>query len=231
MSRLVYLDSDVLVVDKASGEAVQGRRPEQKALLAEWRAALGSPRLQPVHRIDQPVSGLLLLARSPEIFTTLQRSLQEGAVAREYIAVVSSPPSPSAGTLEDRIAVADSGNRSRIDPAGKLSVLEYETIGATDHHTVLRVRLRTGRHHQIRVQLAHRGWHVVGDAKYGARRPLKGGGIALLAYTLAFPHPTQPVTIACRAAFPPGGMWEAAAALVLSGSVSPAGAEGESRSL
>jgi 23S rRNA pseudouridine1911/1915/1917 synthase len=217
MSRLVYLDSDVLVVDKASGEAVQGRRPEQKALLAEWRAAVGSPRMQPVHRIDQPVSGLLLLARSTEVFTTLQHALQNGDVAREYIAVVSTPPDPAAGTLEDRIAVAVRGNRSRIDPAGKLSVLEYETIGSTEHHTVVRIRLRTGRHHQIRVQLAHRGWHVVGDAKYGARRPLKGGGIALLAATLAFPHPTHPVTIACRASFPAGRMWEAVAAVVYAG--------------
>jgi 23S rRNA pseudouridine1911/1915/1917 synthase len=214
MSRLVYLDSDVLVVDKDAGEAVQGRRPEQKALLVEWRTALGSPRLQPVHRIDQPVPGLLLLARSTEVFTAFQQSLQNGEVAREYLAVVSTPPEPSSGTLEDRISVSGTGNRSTIDPEGKLSVLAYETIGATDHHTVLRIRLRTGRHHQIRVQLAHRGWHVVGDAKYGARRPLRGGGIALLAHTLAFPHPSHPVTITCRAAFPSGRMWEAVAAVV-----------------
>lgn len=214
MSRMVYLDSDVLVIDKASGEAVDGRRADQKTLVQYWRNVLGEPRLQPVHRIDQPVAGLVLLARRPEVFSALHEHLQNGRITREYIAVVDTPPEPASGTLTDRIRVDSSGNRSRIEPSGKSSQLTYETIGATRHHTILRVRLNTGRHHQIRVQLAHRGWHVVGDAKYGARRPLRDGGIALLAYALTFPHFQQSVEIPCRARFPETPLWSAVGSVV-----------------
>jgi 23S rRNA pseudouridine1911/1915/1917 synthase len=214
MSRLVYLDSEILVIDKASGEAVDGRRAEQKSLVHYWRGFLKEPRLQPVHRIDQPVAGLVLWARRPEVFSLLHDHLQNGRITREYIAVVDTPPDPASGTLSDRILVDNPGNRSRIDPTGKPSQLSYETIGSTRHHTVLRIRLNTGRHHQIRVQLAHRGWHVVGDAKYGARRPLRNGGIALLAHTLRFPHPVQPVDIPCRARFPDTSLWKAVSSTV-----------------
>ncbi|MEX2443099.1 MAG: RNA pseudouridine synthase [Alkalispirochaeta sp.] len=215
MSRLVYLDSELLVIDKSSGEAVDGRRAEQKSLVHYWRSFLKEPRLQPVHRIDQPVAGLVLWARRPEIFSLLHDHLQNGRMTREYIAVVDTPPSPESGTLSDRVLVDGTGNRSRIDPTGKLAELTYETIGKTQHHTILRVRLNTGRHHQIRLQLAHRGWHVVGDVKYGARRPLRDGGIALLAYTLTFPHPVQPVDIPCRARFPETPFWHAVSSAVI----------------
>ncbi|MFW5693863.1 MAG: RluA family pseudouridine synthase [Alkalispirochaeta sp.] len=215
MSRLVYLDSSVLVIDKSSGEAVAGRRADQKSLAHYWRTFLREPRLQPVHRIDQPVAGLVVWARTAEVFSRLHGHLQDGHMTREYIAVVDTPPSPQSGTLNDRIAVDKSGNRSRIDPAGKQSELTYETIGSTQHHTILLIRLRTGRHHQIRAQLGHRGWHVVGDTKYGARRPLRDGGIALLAYTVKFPHPVHPVEIPCRARFPQTSLWQAVSSAVI----------------
>ncbi|MFW5827921.1 MAG: pseudouridine synthase, partial [Alkalispirochaeta sp.] len=105
MSRLVYLDSTVLVIDKAAGEAVDGRRADQKALVHHWRNALHEPQLQPVHRIDQPVAGLVLWARGPEIFARMHGYLQEGRVTRDYIAVVDTPPTPEAGTLTDQILV------------------------------------------------------------------------------------------------------------------------------
>ena len=215
MSELVYADSAVVVVQKRAGEAVQGRRQDQKSLLRFWRQVLDAPELQPVHRIDQPVGGLVILARHTKAFNTVQRALTQGAVHRQYVAVLSTAPHPPEGTLEDRIQVEGGKNRSRVDPAGKRAVLHYRTVGHTDHHTVVEVTLDTGRHHQIRAQFGHRGWAVVGDTKYGARRPLKDRGIALLAFRVAFSHPEQPLTVSCQAQFPETSLWQAVATQVL----------------
>ncbi len=209
MGTLVYMDSDLVVLSKRSGEAVAGRRPEHRALITEWRRRLGEPALQPVHRIDQPVSGLVVLSRNRRAFANLQRALQAGAVRRVYLAVVDGTPDPPSGVLEDRIAIETGRNRSRIDEAGKESRLTYELIGRTDHHAVLKVTLDTGRHHQIRVQLGSRGWHVVGDAKYGARRAMSDRSIALHARYLSFPHPSRPVRVACIAPMPERPLWRA----------------------
>lgn len=209
MARLVYLDTDIVVLDKAPGEAVTGRHRSQRRLLAEWRDICGSPALQPAHRIDQPVAGLVLLARHSEAFTAIQQQFADNSAERIYLAVVSAPPDPAAGTLRDGISVEQQRNVSTIDPAGKSAELSYETIGSTDHHSVVRVRLKTGRHHQIRVQLAARGWHVVGDTKYGARRPLRDGGIALLAAELSFDHPSRPGRLRLRARPPETALWTA----------------------
>lgn len=215
MAQLVYLDSWMLVLDKKAGEAVQGRRPEQKALLRSWRQTLGEGDLQPAHRIDQPVPGLVVLARGTESFTALQAAFRGGRVGRSYLAVVSAAPAKPAGTLEDWISEDRGRNRSRIHPAAdapknaRAARMSYRVVGATDHHHVLLVELATGRHHQIRAQLAHHGCPVVGDTKYGARRPLRDGGIALLAWRLAIPHPAVPGVIRLQAAFPEGAMWRA----------------------
>jgi 23S rRNA pseudouridine1911/1915/1917 synthase len=214
VSRLLYLDSDLLILDKAHGEAVQGRRPDQKLLIDYWRSFLRDDGLQPIHRIDQPVGGVVVLARSPEAYAEVQRALQSSSIHRLYIAVLDGRPEPEAGVLENRLAVDRNGNRSVEDEHGKYARLSYRTIGVTRHHTVVAVTLDTGRHHQIRAQFAARGVHVVGDAKYGARRALKDKSIALNAHMISLPHPTQPLRLSIRSRFPRTSLWRSVSELV-----------------
>ncbi|SIQ01800.1 23S rRNA pseudouridine1911/1915/1917 synthase [Alkalispirochaeta americana] len=217
MSTLLYLDSWLAVVAKAAGEPVQTRDTRQKTVVATFREALADPGLQPVHRIDQPVSGAVILARTPESFRRIHQSLAEGAIQRRYLAVVTTPPEPAGGVLEDYLLPggmkgSKEGNTrvvSQGTPGGRLSTLRYETIGNTRHHTILLVELGTGRQHQIRAQLAHRGWFVLGDARYGARRPLRDRSIALHSWYLAMPHPLfSGQNLICAADLPAQGIWQ-----------------------
>jgi 23S rRNA pseudouridine1911/1915/1917 synthase len=208
MSILLYLDSDLLVVNKQPGEAVETRKRGVETVISRWRSLLGDSDLQPVHRIDQPVSGLIVLSRNSDSAAALHRQFHAGTVRREYVAVVTTAPPERSGIIEDRIITDPGRNRSTVSSAGKAARLHYEVIGATHHHTVLLVRLDTGRHHQIRVQLAHRGWHVLGDAKYGARRPMRDKSIALHAWRICFSHPRTGQEMTFQAEPPAGGLWE-----------------------
>lgn len=214
MSTLVYLDHAMAIICKSAGEPVQTEDPKQRTIVQEWREKLGDTHLQPAHRIDQPVSGLVALSRDPQSFTAVQRGFATDRIVRLYLAVVSTPPVPEQGILEDRIL--QKGTRSVIGETGKPGKLQYRTIGKTDHHTILLLRLHTGRHHQIRVQLASRGWHVVGDARYGARRPLSDRSIALHAWRLEMDHPTLTGhRMTFHGDIPAGGLWEAVRNVVL----------------
>lgn len=177
-----------------------------------WRTAIGDPSLQPLHRIDQPVSGVVLFARRAGVQASWQAALEGRAVVRQYIAVVSGEPAQK-DELLDTIAPAGGGNRWAVAatgaPGGQEARLAYRLIGRTDHHSVLLVTLQTGRHHQIRVQLAARGLHVVGDAKYGARRALRDRSIALHAWRLTLPHPADGAALRISAPLPQGSVWRA----------------------
>lgn len=215
MSTLVFLDSWLVIVAKYAGEAVQTRDKRRKTVVTEVRERFSESKIQPVHRIDQPVSGTVVLARTASAFSFLQAAFASGEVDRRYLAVVDHPPEPVDGTLEDFLLVPDgenrAGRRSRIvesgTPGARSARLTYRTLGFTDHHTILLVELDTGRHHQIRAQLAHRGWHVVGDALYGARRPMRDRSIALHAWYVSVPHPFFRERITCSAPLPDSALW------------------------
>jgi 23S rRNA pseudouridine1911/1915/1917 synthase len=231
MSAVLYQDSWVVVARKNAGVPVQTRDKNQQTVLSTLRLQLDDPGLQPVHRIDQPVTGAIILARSREVFTAIHRSLVEGKVCRRYLAVVDTPPENPSGVLEDYLSSSGrpsgknalpgepSGGRrptrettgTRIVPAGhtgsRQARLTYTTVGTTDHHTILLVELETGRHHQIRAQLAHRGWHVVGDARYGTRRPMRDRSIGLHAWYLNFPHPILHHRVEIFAPLPDAPLW------------------------
>lgn len=209
MSQLIYLDSDVLIVSKPPGEAVSGRSTTGDTVLQQWRRSLNEPSLQLIHRIDQPVGGLILLGRNEDSLPVLYEAFRKGSVTRTYIAIVTTPPDPPNGELTDLIATGPKSHTSTIvTDGGKAASLTYRTIGATEHHTVLEVSLNTGRHHQIRVQLASRGWHILGDTRYGARRPMRDRSIGLFARYLSFAHPRFGVTMSLTAPLPESAVWE-----------------------
>lgn len=213
MSTLLYLDSTMIVVAKTSGQPVQSRSRQVETLIAEWRRKLDEP-LQAVHRIDQRVSGLVVLARSRSAAAYLFERFRDKSVRRWYLAVVDAEPPEAEGELVDFIQVDHGSNRSVIRSTGKESRLFYRQIGRTEHHWVLLVTLDTGRHHQIRVQLAARGMHVLGDTKYGARRPMRDRSIALHAWRMAIPSQWCARPVVLSAPVPDGSLWRSVSTLL-----------------
>ncbi len=223
MSTLIYLDSWLVIAAKDAGVPVQTRDRSQQTVREELRTKFSLDWLQPVHRIDQPVSGAVVLARDKETFARLHRAITRGELHRSYLAVVDTPPEPAEGELRDHLLEGDRNPAAERRGADRTSVVEegtrgakparlqYRTLGSTRHHTILLVQLHTGRHHQVRAQLAHRGWHIVGDARYGARRPMRDRSIALHAWYLDLPHPEYHQRIAITADLPDTPLWRGVA--------------------
>ena len=202
LSRILYEDRHLLVLDKEVGEIVQEDRSGDASLLRSLRLALkerdnkpGNVYLQAVHRIDRPVSGVVLFAKVDRVLPRLHEQFSTGQVERFYYALVEGHPEAIEGRIESHLFRNAKLNKTFVvresDPRGQLSTLAYEMVGATRNYTLLRVQLFTGRHHQIRAQLASIGCPVRGDLKYGAKRSLPNGGISLHAFSLQF---RQPIT-------------------------------------
>lgn len=210
---LRYVSSDVLVYQKRPGEAVQTQQGQDLATRIAAEASLQFDWLQPVHRIDQPVGGLVLFARSAPVFAALHDQIRATTLQRHYLAVVSDRLDATSGQLRHTLAPGR-GNRSVVATHGRDSVLHYRYLGATRHHHAYAIQLQTGRHHQVRAQFAAAGAPVVGDAKYGARRKRRDGSIALLAYALRFVEPTGRRPITVRATAPGESLWHDVFALL-----------------
>lgn len=199
---VVYEDNHIIVVNKAAGEIVQGDKTgdtplseQVKAYLKEKYAKPGKVFCGVVHRIDRPVSGLVVFAKTSKALTRLNDMLRRGEIHKRYIAIVEGKPAQPSGLLEDYIISNGRINKSFVakatDPEAKLCRLEYETVEEGDRYSKLKINLLTGRKHQIRVQLSSRGMPIKGDLKYGARRSNPGGGISLQANHIDFIHPVS----------------------------------------
>lgn len=197
--RILYEDDEIIAVYKEAGLAVQSRSALQMDLesMLLRRLARGDgrrPELYVVHRIDQPVEGLVLFAKTKEAAADLTRQLTDGRMKKIYKARVEGQIPKEEDTLEDYL-VRDAGNVTRIVPkpknpskgrnAPKKAVLHYRKAGDSE----LFIELFTGRHHQIRVQLANAGMPIVGDRKYGKTDPSYRGRLMLTAWQLTFIHP------------------------------------------
>lgn len=187
--RILYEDQDILVCKKPAGLAVQNARIGSMDLESMLKNYLAAPYLAVIHRLDQPVEGILVFGKNPRAAKELNRQMTEGKMGKYYFAVTEKPPVREQATLEDYLKKDGKTNTSAVAPKGapgaKLARLSYETL-ETGEHTLLKIHLETGRHHQIRVQLANAGMPLLGDAKYGASRRQ---GLALCAAQLSFSHP------------------------------------------
>ncbi|TVQ40300.1 MAG: RNA pseudouridine synthase [Spirochaetaceae bacterium] len=165
-----------------------------------------------VHRIDQPVAGLVLFARSAEALRRLHRLFRERAVDKRYWAVVEGDLPQESGTLEHHLSNDRRTNRATAHqlPGSdrKRARLDYVVAGRSRRYTLVEIRLHTGRHHQIRAQLAAAGAPIKGDLKYGARRSNPGGGIYLFARALRFTHPMTGRPLELIAEPPPDVLWD-----------------------
>ena len=158
-----------------------------------------------VHRLDRPASGVMVVARTSKAAARLSEAFKGREVEKRYLALLEGRP-PAEGRAEDRIAKI--GREVRVvkpgNPAGKHAALTWTVLGMMDRTTLVEVTLETGRPHQIRVQMASRGWPLVGDLRYGARGEFDGRNLALHAHRLALEHPVRREPAAWAAPLPAG---------------------------
>ena len=215
---VVYEDNHIIIVNKQSGEIVQGDKTGDRPLsdyIKEKYAKPGAVFLGVVHRLDRPVSGLVVFARTSKALTRLNKMFAEGEVHKTYWAIVKNTPREPEGTLENWLVRNEKQNKSyaydQEKPNAKKAILKYRTLSHSDNYTLLEVQLMTGRHHQIRCQLAAMGCPIKGDLKYGAPRSNPDGSISLMSRKVEFVHPVSKETIIVEAPVPDDTLWRALA--------------------
>lgn len=217
--QVLYEDNHIIVVYKESGEIVQGDKTGDKPLsetikawIKEKYAKPGNVFLGVVHRLDRPVSGLVVFAKTSKALSRLNDMFRKGEVRKTYWAMVQTPPSEPESTLTNWLVRNEKQNKSYAYdhevPNAKKAILKYKTVGQTEHYTLLEVNLLTGRHHQIRCQLSAIGCPIKGDLKYGARRSNPDGSISLLSRTVEFIHPVSKENISVVSPLPAEKVWD-----------------------
>lgn len=196
---VLYLDNHLLVVEKPPGLIVQADRTGDVDLLTLGKAFLkdrydkpGNVYLGLVHRLDRPASGVMVFARTSKAAARLSEQFRLRSVEKRYVALVEGELE-GAGIARDRLIVADGSVRVAEDDeeGGRAAELQWRSIARRDGRTMVGVQLKTGRKHQIRVQLAAMGHPILGDFRYGATRAFDGRNLALHCYRLGFDHPTR----------------------------------------
>ena len=217
---VVYEDNHIIIVNKRSGEIVQGDKTGDEPLSETVKAYIkeayhkpGNVFLGVVHRLDRPVSGLVVFARTSKALSRLNEMFRVGDVHKTYWAIVKDKPAVEEGTLTHWLVRNEKQNKSyaydREVPRSKKAVLHYRLIGCTDRYSLLEIQLMTGRHHQIRCQLARMGCPIKGDLKYGAPRSNPDGSISLLARKVELVHPVSKEPVSVVAPVPDDNLWHA----------------------
>ena len=217
--QVLYEDNHIIIVYKQSGEIVQGDKTGDKPLsetIKEWikqkYAKPGNVFLGIVHRLDRPVSGIVVFSKTSKALSRLNNMFRNGEVRKTYWAMVQTAPNMPEATLTNWLVRNEKQNKSYVYnnemPNAKQAILKYKTIGQTEHYTLLEVNLLTGRHHQIRCQLAAMGCPIKGDLKYGARRSNPDGSISLLSHKVEFIHPVSKQKIVVVSPLPTEKVWD-----------------------
>lgn len=201
-SRILYEDNHLLVFNKRSGEIVQEDLTRDESLEQKLKCYIAGRDSKPgavflgvTHRLDRPVSGAVIFAKTSKALERLNKSFREGEIHKRYWALVCSKPPKTEDTLVDNIVRNEKRNKSYITslPKGnsKEAKLKYTLIRTTDRYFLLEIELLTGRHHQIRAQLSHIGCPIKGDLKYGAPRSNPDGSISLHSRHISLVHPVK----------------------------------------
>ncbi|WP_455255511.1 RluA family pseudouridine synthase [Porphyromonas sp.] len=217
---VVYEDNHLLCVSKRPGEIVQGDKtgdePMSEALKAWLKEKYNKPGnvyLGVIHRLDRPVGGLVLFAKTSKALSRMNELFRTGDISKRYWAVVTARPPKHSDTLEQYLVRNESQNKSYVarqgaaTPGAKLARLSYRLLASGEHYHLLEIELHTGRHHQIRCQLAALGCPIKGDLKYGAPRSNPGGSISLLSRQISFTHPVSKEALTLTAPVPDERLW------------------------
>jgi 23S rRNA pseudouridine1911/1915/1917 synthase len=216
--KVVYEDNHLIIVYKESGEIVQGDKTGDVPLSETVKQYIkgkyqkpGNVFLGVVHRLDRPVPGLVVFARTGKALSRLNEMFRKNDVHKTYWAITKDMPPEPQGRLEHWLVRNEKQNKSYAYdhevPGSKRAVLDYRVIAHSDHYHLIAVNLITGRHHQIRCQLAAMGCPIKGDLKYGAKRSNPDGSISLLSHEMHFVHPVSKQEINIISPLPDEPLW------------------------
>ncbi|MCM1094496.1 MAG: RluA family pseudouridine synthase [Lachnospiraceae bacterium] len=219
---VIYEDNHLLVVNKAPGEIVQGDKTGDRPLVDELKEWLKVKYNKPgnvfcgvVHRLDRPVGGLVVFAKTSKALTRLNEMFRNGEVKKTYWAITRNMPPKQEDMLTHYITSVERNNKSYASVTEKKgsqkAMLSYRHIASSDRYHLLEVNLMTGRKHQIRVQLSSIGCPIKGDLKYGDKRSNPDGSISLMAHRIQFTHPVSGKMIDVTAPLPDDNLWQALA--------------------
>jgi len=217
---VVYEDNHIIIVNKTASEIVQGDKTGDtplsetvKQYLKEKYQKPGNVFIGVTHRLDRPVSGLVVFAKTSKALGRLNEMFRVGEVKKTYWAIVKNMPPEPEGELVHYLVRNEKQNKSYAydseKPGSKKAILHYRLIGRSDNYCLLEVDLKTGRHHQIRCQLAKMGCPIRGDLKYGFPRSNPDGSICLHARRVRFVHPVSKELIEVVAPVPNSNLWHA----------------------
>lgn len=219
---VLYEDNHLIIINKKAGEITQGDKTGDtplpdlvKQYLKEKYNKPGNVFCGVTHRLDRPTSGIIVFAKTSKALSRMNELFRKDDVTKTYWAIVRDVPSPEAATLKHYLwknegqnkSYAYANNKEKRD--AKLAVLNYKVIVKGDNYSLLEVDLETGRHHQIRCQLAAINCTIKGDLKYGAKRSNPDGSISLHARSISFVHPVSKELIAVTAPVPDDNLWKA----------------------
>lgn len=196
---IIFEDKDIIICRKPAGVATQTKRlgqQDMESLLKNYRAKKGEPPyIGVVHRLDQPVEGIMVFAKNQQAAGNLSKQVQQRVIGKYYYAVSEYAPKLTSGILENYLLTDKSSNYTKVVDEEivntKFAKLEYEVVETKENKTLFDIKLHTGRQHQIRVQMAHMGCPLMGDSKYGEGKA--GDTLALCSYKLEFEHPTKKI--------------------------------------
>ena len=217
-SRIIYEDNHLLVVNKLPGEIVQGDKTGDEALCETLKTIIkerdhkpGNVFIGVPHRLDRPVSGVALFAKTSKALERLNELFRNYEIKKKYWAITLQKPNPEKGQLKHYLLRNEKLNKSFVSlhpkPDAKEAILNYRYVGCSDNYHFIEVELLTGRHHQIRAQLGAIGCTIKGDLKYGAPRSNRDAGICLHARSVSFVHPVKKEWIEVVAPVPDEILW------------------------